>query len=588
MNKKKSALYFIPVILLLTVVPLIVRMYSFKSGLAQFDWSPASDETLDFFLYYKSLAITVIAAAMSIILAVRYFMKKKEFKFCYEMIPIIIYAALTFLSSIFSQYRYFSFHGAVEVFETVWVLLGYCVIAFYAYQLIDTFEDLDCIMKWMTVGVALMLVIGMLQVTGRDFYTSEFGKKLVTGGMADIDLAFEKGRVFLGMYNPNYVASYFALIIPMEIALLIQNKKWYFRILYAGMLVLSIICLLASGNRSAIAAFAVTILFILLLFNKRLIKAWKIVLPVTAVIAVVFGTYLKKDDFIIQKFVRLMHAEDRPEDPISEIVTGDNDVAITCNWQVFHAAYDITPEGYINMTIQDDAGTALNTTVDEATFTYAVQDERFPGFTVQAVNLNNEIAMGVFAGNVTWYFKKGDDGTYYYYNVYGRWDKINNAPRVWVNFLEKRFEERGTIWSKTIPLLKNCVIFGTGADTYTVVYPQDDYVDKTYDYSTSSMDVKPHCLYLQIAVQSGIPALLAVLVFYIWYFVTGVRLYAKASYQDGMEIIGAGLLLATFTYMVISFLNDSTVTVAPIFWIMMGLGIAVNEILKKKGAGQGR
>ena len=163
MNKKKSALYFIPVILLLTVVPLIVRMYSFKSGLAQFDWSPASDETLDFFLYYKSLAITVIAAAMSIILAVRYFMKKKEFKFCYEMIPIIIYAALTFLSSIFSQYRYFSFHGAVEVFETVWVLLGYCVIAFYAYQLIDTFEDLDCIMKWMTVGVALMLVIGMLQ-----------------------------------------------------------------------------------------------------------------------------------------------------------------------------------------------------------------------------------------------------------------------------------------------------------------------------------------------------------------------------------------------------------------------------------------
>ena len=263
-------------------------------------------------------------------------------------------------------------------------------------------------------------------------------------------------------------------------------------------------------------------------------------------------------------------------------------MAITCNGQVFHAAYDITPEGYINMTIQDDAGTALNTTVDEATFTYAVQDERFPGFTVQAVNLNNEIAMGVFAGNVTWYFKKGDDGTYYYYNVYGRWDKINNAPRVWVNFLEKRFEERGTIWSKTIPLLKNCLIFGTGADTYTVVYPQDDYVDKTYDYSTSSMDVKPHCLYLQIAVQSGIPALLAVLVFYIWYFVTGVRLYAKASYQDGMEIIGAGLLLATFTYMVISFLNDSTVTVAPIFWIMMGLGIAVNEILKKKGAGQGR
>lgn len=581
-NKKKSAVYFIPLILLLTIVPLIVRMYIFNSGMAQFEWTTPIDEKVDFFLYYKSVAITLVAAAMCILLAVRYTSKKKEFKFCYEFIPVIIYAVLTFLSSLFSQYRYFSFHGSVDVFETVWVLLGYCVIAFYAYQVVDTFEDLDCIMKWLTIGLVLMLIIGMLQVTGRDFFTSEIGKKLVTGGKADIGLAFEPGRVFLSMYNPNYVASYFALMIPMEITLLIQNKKWYYRAVYAVMLVLSIICLMASGNRSAIAAFAVTIVLILILYNKRILQAWKIVLPIAAVIAIVFGAYISKNDMIIQKFVRLFNAPDGADDPISEIVTGDEDVAITYYGQVFHTSYEVTDEGYINIYMYDDEGQTINSTVDETNFLYTVQDERFAGFTVQAVNLNEELALSVYAGNVTWYFKKGDDGTYYYYNVYGRWDKINNAPRVWVKFLEKKFEERGTIWSKTIPMLKNCIIFGTGADTYTMTYPQDDYVDKTYDGSTSALDVKPHCFYLQVATQSGIPALIAVLVFYGWYFLTGIRLYAKASYQDGMEIIGAGLLFATFSYMVISFLNDSTVTVAPIFWIMMGLGVAVNEILKKR------
>ena len=50
MNKKKSTFYLVPLILLLTIVPLIVYMYGFHTGLAQFDWNPPNDENLDFFL----------------------------------------------------------------------------------------------------------------------------------------------------------------------------------------------------------------------------------------------------------------------------------------------------------------------------------------------------------------------------------------------------------------------------------------------------------------------------------------------------------------------------------------------------------
>lgn len=588
MNKKKSNLYLVPLILLLTVVPLIVYMYVFHTNLSQFSWSTPSDSGMDFFLYYKSVAITVISAVMCIILFFRYKFKKREFRICYEFIPVLLYALFTFLSSLFSEYRYFSFHGAVEMFETVWVLLGYCVIAFYAYQFVSTFEDVDRIMLWLTVGLGVMLVIGVMQALGHDPITSDFGKSLITGnllGKDEIELTFEKGRVFLTVYNPNYVASYFALMIPMEIALFIKNKKWYFKAVYAVMLAASLICLLASGNRSGIVAFAVTIVLAVVLLFKKILKAWKFVIPSVIIAGLIIVGFISKNDMIVTKFVRLFTDPEPPEDTISEIVTGDDDIAITYLGQEFHASYDVTAEGYVNFSMYDQDGQPIESTFDEANYLYMINDGRFPGFSLQAVNLDETIALAINAGGFTWYFTKADDGsgnsTYYYYNVFGRWDKINNAPRVAVGFLERTFEERGTIWSKTIPMLKNCVLFGTGADTYTVTYPQDDYVDKTFDGSNATVDVKPHCFYLQVATQSGIPALIAVLVFYIWYFVKSIRLYWKATYEDGMEVIGVGLLMATFTYMVISVLNDSTVSVAPIYWIMMGLGISVNELVRK-------
>lgn len=584
MNKKKSTYYLVPLILLLTIVPLIVLVHKYNTNLSQFDWSPVLDEKYDFFMYHKAIAITVIGAVMCVFLALRYKAKQKEFKLCYEFIPIAVYAAFTLLSTLFSQYKYFSIHGASEVFETLWVLLSYCVMAFYAYQFVNTLEELDCVMKWLTIGLAVMLAIGLAQAVGHDFFLTDLGKELITGGKASqykIDLTFEKGRVFLTAYNPNYVASYFALMIPIEIALFIRHKKWYLKAIYAVMLVASLVCLLASGNRSGIVAFAVTGLLVIVLYFKKILKAWKFVIPAAVVAAGIFAVFISKNDLIVEKFVRLFNAQEASEYAISKIITED-DIEIIYQGEGFHIAYDITEEGAINVSLTDDAGENLNYTFDENNYTYTVDDARFPGFTVQAVNLNEEVAMNVYADNINWYFKKGDDGTYYYYNIYGRWDKVNNPPRVAEKMLERIFEERGTIWSKTIPMLKNSILFGTGADTYTVTYPQDDYVKKTYTGAQTALDVKPHCFYLQIATQSGVPAMIAVIVFYVWYFMTCLRLYRKAAYEDGMEVIGAGLMFATFTYMVVSVLNDSTVSVAPVFWIMMGLGIAVNEMVRKK------
>lgn len=587
--KKKSAnkLYLVPLILLLTVVPLIVRGYEYSTNFAQFGWYPKDDRQSEFFFYYKAIAIIVIAAIMCGVLAYRYFIKKKEFKLCYELIPVAVYAGFTLLSTLFSQYKYFSIHGSSEVFESIWVLLGYCVILFYAYQFINTLEDINCIMLWLTIGLGVMLVIGILQAVGHDFFGTQLGKMLITGStdknvLDATQIVFEKGRVFLTLYNPNFVASYFALMIPVEVALLIKNNKLVYRIIYLVMIAASLVCLLASGNRSGVVGFAVTIVLTIVLLHKQILKAWKLVIPIAVISAVIVTAYLSKNNLIIAKFTNLFHAVEPAPNAISEIITGDEDVTVNYLDQEFHTAYNIDENGSITVSIRDGNGQDIANTFDQENFAYTITDERFPGFFVQMVKIEEQPSVLVRADNRDWYFQKLEDGSYYYYNVFGNWVKINNAPRVASDFLEQKFEYRGTIWSKTIPMLKDSIIFGTGADTFAVTFPQDDYVTKIYDGVSTSVDVKPHCLYLQIATQSGVLALIAFLVLYGWYFATSFQLYRKSSFQDGMEVVGAGLFLATFTYMIVSFLNDSTVAVAPIFWIMMGMGLAVNGLLKGK------
>lgn len=581
-KKKQASPYVIPLGILLAVVPLIVRYHDFKSGLEQFAWYAKDGTVGDVFLYYKSIAIVLLAALMCVFLLLRLTQGRGNWKPSQSFLPLLAYAALTALSTIASPYRYFGFHGASEMYETLWVLLGYCIMAFYAYQYTNSAEDVASIMKWLTAGLAVMLIIGVLQACGHDLFLTGFGKGLITGNwdsQDEVSLVFEKGRVFMTLYNPNYVASYFALMVPAEIALLISSKTPRARILYGVMLAASLVCLLASGNRSGIAAFAVTGVFALALFYRQAFRAWKWVLPAAAAAVAITAAFLAGNSYILEKFARFFDPPVWEGNAISQIQTGDKDVAITYRGETFCAAYSIDEEEYIQVSLYDGSGQEISSSFQREENLYIVNDSRFDGFTVKVGTIDGDVSLLVRADGLDWCFQKGDDGSYYYYNKFGKWDKINCAPRVATGFLEGRFEERGTIWSKTLPMLNNSLLFGTGADSYTVTYPQDDYVDKAYKGTETQIDVKPHCFYLQVATQSGIPALIAVLTFYLWYVVQSVRLYRKAAFENGLEIIGAGLLFATFTYMVTAVLNDSTVAVAPIFWVMAGMGAAVNRMV---------
>ena len=90
---------------------------------------------------------------------------------------------------------------------------------------------------------------------------------------------------------------------------------------------------------------------------------------------------------------------------------------------------------------------------------------------------------------------------------------------------------------------------------------------------------KPHNLYLQIAINQGGIALLAFLAIIVVYLVQCIKLYAfRAYYYATSDAMGIGIMLAIIGYLGAGFFNDSIVSVAPIFWILLGTGFAVNYI----------
>lgn len=58
----------------------------------------------------------------------------------------------------------------------------------------------------------------------------------------------------------------------------------------------------------------------------------------------------------------------------------------------------------------------------------------------------------------------------------------------------------------------------------------------------------------------------------------------NAGEKMWLHKVAVAILCSASGYMVVGLANDSSVCVAPLFWILMGLGFAVNHMIKRSKA----
>jgi O-antigen ligase len=112
-----------------------------------------------------------------------------------------------------------------------------------------------------------------------------------------------------------------------------------------------------------------------------------------------------------------------------------------------------------------------------------------------------------------------------------------------------------------------------------MVYPQDDYVFKEYLGQYNLFTVKAHNWFLQEWTETGLIGTLCLLAFYLWYALRSIRIYRRCSLKESVNVIGFGIFVGTVSYMAAGVVSDANVCTAPVFWVMLGLGMAVNRMV---------
>lgn len=581
--------FLIPIIFVMGLVPLIVHLYWFDTGYSEFDWFPNFAETqADFYLAWKMIAIIAVGVIMTCVLFIQYLKNKKSLRFDPAFYSLIIYGVLVCISTVFSPFRYWAVRGTYEFFESVFAVLSYLVICYYTFNFVRQEKQAYVLLLCSGICAIAMILVGFFQSRGLDIFKTDLGKFMMLGSdwvESSQGLVYEFGgnTVYGTLGNPNYVGVYCGLVIPVIFFSIFACKKIWGK-LAISILLMGTLGLLKwsesdSGWLALLGSFLIT--FLIIASRKR----------ITAMIG---GTFLILGIIV---FFFLMQTNERVEaiknnfvgnwnlDEISglrSIETLDEEVILDIGGNKLHVFDSELDNGSVALVCLDDNGKRVEkTAIDSEELEYTIVDERFPGVLVKPLSGDGRLYIQVSVNGTKWVFRRNEQRGYEYYNYLDKWTKVNHKSSGLLN--DNMMSSRGRVWNNTIPILSKYILFGSGANTYALAYPQDDYVYRTTFGLNEMFDAKAHSWYLQQWVENGFLASLFLFGFIGWYCVRSAVLYRKADLKLGISWIGIGLWTGVMAYLIAGLAND-TLGTAPVFWCLLGLGMAVNRMLCEENA----
>lgn len=618
MNKQKKTDFtalaiFFPAVVALAIIPTIMRITLVFSDLTEtyryFRGTPIDDGALfiDIYSQGKAFAVIVIAIIMMAlaVLCCIYLFRRAEKRSLVFVGLSVVYVALTFVSALCSEYREIALWGEFDRAEGFFTTACYFVIFLFTMYAFKTAKNFRYVVFALFFCVGVNTVIGIFQFTGNNLEAKDwFFNLIVDRQYADaisIDANRTSRSLFGTLYNYNYVGSFTGLVIPLFSTMAIFDKKILHKVFYIIFDMMALFMLMGSTVRSGVVAVAAAIVVGIFLFFRLILKRWKIAAGAlgAAVLLLVGGNLITEGAFfrrvstLLGDMVQVVAPAEEKTDlfdslPVREIIHNkDGSVTLVTQADAMNVSFNAAENRYV---FTDNGGDEISMAFNNAGEMTST-DERFSGFTMNFNNISDDLSEG--SAMFLWFNDNpGSILSFYLFggkNIHLVDNKINdriepiNAEHIGFEGKELVGSSRGYIWSRTIPLLKKCVLIGYGADTFAYVFPQNDFLAKHYSYAEGfhiTVD-KPHNLYLQIFISNGLVALIVFLGICLFYLVDCFRLYALKKEYRTEQIYGAAVMLAIVGYLTAGMFNDSVVSVAPMFWILLGVGCALNTINRR-------
>jgi hypothetical protein len=573
--KEFSCSRFLFLLLTITVfvLPLIIRLHIFEGPRYESDFiALIKDANWDMYYYYK--AVFLIFVSYLIFWCI--ILKRKKQVVRYAITCIMAFMFFIIISSVLSNYKTYAALGGLKSFQGVFVWMSYLFLCIAGMQL-DKKQYFEKLVIVIIFSASILSVIGLLQFF--DIHVLRFFEKLTLhSGYTFVNKTITK--VHSLSFNPNYYGVYLSMILIINscIFIFLKNKKLKIFTLVSYALIYA--NLVGSGSRAGNYAFILTMILLLIIIihnkNRKFIKGFFSLLLVSTVVFLSMNLsnnniYTKLSDMETNR----VYAE------IKELVVKDSILSII-GYQKNNLYLKVNKKGSLNISDEINFKKNLIFTISGDTAIINVQNRNPYKFIINIKSKSNENHIRLILNNGAQFPLIGlhKEQTFKTFDHNGNLADII-CPEKW-NFFNKRHafaSSRGIIWSLSFPIFKKTIFTGYGADTFALLYPNNDYFSKAKT-GLKSFTIHSHSLYSQIGIEFGVIALVIFLAFMGIYTYQSLRLYWSSNFNDFYDFLGLGCFLAVCSFLFTGVFNSSMVSVSPYFWILFGMGIGINKINK--------
>lgn len=581
------------------IVPLIVKQKLLSYSLSEFNFNKQERPYIDLFSYYKSQTIIICSV---IILLIYIFSKLKSIKkieFGKIFKDKIVIASLVFMffaiiSTITSQYQDVVYLGISQRFEGIFVLISYFIIFFATKEFVEKKNGNKVIIGFILFSAFFIGIIGLSQFFKKDLLITNFFTKLILGVYykPGIELVQIFNDVYATLYNPNCVGLYSSMIFPFTFILgIFYNKKSIMKYVLLLISVMTLVILKGSSSEAAIIALVAEIIVFLIvgaviLLNKKFnisLKNITIFSTTIIILSICMYIFIKPvNNNINSLFIKAMNIATPPSQTLfNDMNVAGNTITLGSSYGKVTLTYDKDLKYCIVYDKDNNIVTGIKEDIKNGDITnYDIPS--FGGFYLQYIG--DKFAFHHMTG-INMIMQIDANNNIILLDMKERpIDSNKEIPKIGFEGYELFASSRGFIWSRMLPILKNKIFKGTGPDTFVFDFPQQDIVGKIRYFGDPNIIVdKAHNIYLQTALSTSVISLVALLFIFFTYIISTFKILVGKKIDDKILFgLAFAIMISIFGYLVTAMSTDSVVSVAPVFWAMLGLGFATNTQLKKQ------
>jgi len=615
-TRRYEKIFVIASLVFFVVYPFITRLTIHKVSRAEQYWFDTQNGYVqDLSLYCKEIAIIAFAAvAILFFIGERVFVDKPEplnrNALRQLKIPLVLIGVMTLfatLSFAFSEYKDVALLGVFSEYEGYLAVISYVIVFVFGLYYMRKEDCVELFEHFVVVVSIFTGILCIIELLVKPILEFEFVHYLIAPAKYrelanSIKSEYFVGQSALSFNNPGFLGGFAALLLPIDLALVVKAKKLPYRIVRIISVALMSVALYGSDSRAAQISTLVClpVVIIAAFRGSKEKKKNAVCFFITGVAAiasvVVIGalTQAHNSDKTVYESGPAAESSDlfkldraTLEDGVLTFVSGQNKLICSVDREklAVYMAGNHKEESFTDCIIISDGNKVI-----EGRKPSVYVNERLgtklpgfapdmPGYEMITVATQERMVYFCFGYDGPAQFAMTDKGFMSFVQGETLTDTINQPRVTGFESIYGFATGRGYIWVQSLPVMAECLLIGKGCGNFPFYFTQNEIVGLLNTHGSMKYIIdRPHNWYIQSFVSNGLLYTLSMLLL----FLVCIIGFVRRAIRKEIAVFDAGLFAGCLAFMIAGLINDSCITVNPIFWLVFGMSVRRFTVIKAK------